>query len=222
LRTVIFDLDGTLADTSRDLIAAANACFEGLGVGPVLDPVADARTAFHGGRAMLRLGMERIGRAGDEVAVDAEYPKLLDHYARDLDRYTQLYPGAAEAIAALRAEGVRTGICTNKPEAMAARLLSRLGVSDLFDSLVGADTYPLRKPDPHPFVQSVALAGGGLERSLLVGDTETDRQTARAAGVPCVLVTFGPEGEDVSALAPEALLPHYRDLVDVVLPLLAR
>jgi phosphoglycolate phosphatase len=222
VRTVIFDLDGTLADTSRDLIAAANACFADLGPGALLDPVADALTAFHGGRAMLRLGFERLGRAGDEAAVDIEYPKFLAHYARDLDRHTRLYPGATEAISALRDLGIRTGICTNKPEALAVELVARLGVADLFDSLVGADTFPVRKPDPLPYLQSVARAGGDPGRSLLVGDTVTDRETARAAGVPCVLVTFGPEGEGVAAMDPEALLDGYAALAEVVLPLLAR
>lgn len=211
MRTIVFDLDGTLADTSADLIAAANACFADLGLGAPLDAQADALTAFHGGRAMLRLGYARLG-LGDEAAVDAQYPRLLAAYAAGIDTHTRLYPGAVEAVQALRAAGYATAICTNKPEGLAQELVRRLGIRDLFGALIGADTLPVRKPDPAPYRAAVAGAGGDVARSLLVGDTETDRRTAAAAGVPCVLVSFGPEGAGVARLAPEALLDHYADL----------
>ena len=81
-----------------------------------------------------------------------------------------------------------------------------------FGALVGADTLPVRKPDPAPFRHAVKLVGGDPARAVLIGDTETDRETARAAGVPSVLVTFGPLGGGVEALSPEALLDHYDDL----------
>ncbi len=213
--TVVFDLDGTLADTSADLIAAANACFRGLGHGDLLDPAADALTAFHGGRAMLRLGFDRLGQ-GDETLVDAQYPVLLAAYAEGIDTHTRLYPGVIPAIEALLAAGYATAICTNKPEGLAETLVTRLGIRGLFGSLIGADTLPTRKPDPAPYLTAVAQAGGDPARSLLVGDTETDRKTAAAVGVPSVLVTFGPEGAGVSRLAPEALLHHYDDLPALV------
>ena len=104
MKCVIFDLDGTLADTSGDLIAAANACFQARGLGDLLDPVADQLTAFHGGRAMLRLGFSRLGEV-DEAEIDADYPKLLDHYREAIDVHTRLYPGTVEALDALRDAG---------------------------------------------------------------------------------------------------------------------
>lgn len=222
MRTVIFDLDGTLADTSADLIAAANACFGDLGAAPPLDPAADAATAFRGGRAMLRLGFGRLGLdpAAAEAEVERQFAPLLAHYRAGIDTHTCLYPGAMAAVDALRGRGVRVGICTNKPEDLAELLLTRLGVRDAFASLVGADTLPVRKPDPAPLHAAVERAGGRRDRALLVGDTVTDRQTARAAGVPCVLVTFGPDGHGVAELAPEALLDRYEDLPGLVARLL--
>lgn len=211
MKTVVFDLDGTLADTSADLIEAANACFRGLGHGDLLHPVDDALTAFHGGRAMLRLGFSRLGRV-DEAVVDAQYPVLLAAYAAGIDTHTRLYPGAVEAVEALRTAGFATAICTNKPEGLAEILLQRLGVRGLFAALIGADTLPTRKPDPAPYLAAVRQAGGDPARSMLIGDTDTDRRTAAAAGVPCVLVSFGPEGPGIARLAPEAMLHDYRDL----------
>lgn len=211
MRTVVFDLDGTLADTSGDLIAAANASFRAMGAGDLLDPARDALTAFHGGRAMLRLGLARIGRS-DEAEVDRWYPHLLAAYEAGIDRHTRLYPGAAEAVRRLRRAGYRTAICTNKPAGLAEILIGRLQLRDLFDALVGADTLAVRKPDPAPYLLSVARAGGTVARSFLVGDTETDRKTAAAAGVPVALVAFGPEGDGVARLEPDALLARFDDL----------
>ena len=212
MRTVVFDLDGTLADTSEDLIAAANACFEGLGHGALLDPAADQLTAFHGGRAMLRLGFSRLDRATFEADVDLQYPKLLKHYGDHIDVFTRLYPGAEAAVERLLAAGYRTAICTNKPEALAETLMQKLGVRGLFGSLIGADTLATRKPDAAPYLACVERAGGSVEASFLIGDTETDVKTARAVGVPCVWVSFGPEGPGSARLTPDAMLDRYEDL----------
>lgn len=221
MRTVIFDLDGTLADTAADLIAAANHCFTAAGHDAPLDPVDDALTAFRGGRAMLRLGFERVLDGADtEAEVERWYQPLLDRYAEALAVHTTLYPGAMEAVAELTRRGFRVGICTNKPAALAEALLERLEVRHAFGAMIGADTLPVRKPDAAPYIAAVEAAGGTVARSLLVGDTETDRETARAAGVPCVLVSFGPEGAGISRLEPEAMLDHYAALPDLVEELL--
>lgn len=209
-RTVVFDLDGTLADTSADLLAAANACFRGMGHGDVLGPE-DSLTAFHGGRAMLRLGFSRIGES-DEAAIDANYPVLLRAYEGAIDVHTRMYPGAVAAVEALKVAGYAVSICTNKPSGLAETLTRRLGIRDMFDALIGADTLPTRKPDAAPYVAAVMQAGGAVNRSILIGDTETDRKTGLAVGVPVVLVTFGPEGRSIERLTPEALLDHFDDL----------
>ncbi|MGB0960572.1 MAG: HAD hydrolase-like protein [Halocynthiibacter sp.] len=214
--TVVFDLDGTLADTSGDLLAAANACFQALGAKDVLDLKADALTAFHGGRAMLRLGFERIGATDIEAKVDTQFQNLLDYYEANIAEHSVLYDGVEEALEDLKTAGYSISVCTNKPEYLARILLPQLGLSDLNDALVGADTLPTRKPDVAPYWEAVARANGGGKPSLLVGDTATDRDTAKAAGVPSVLVTFGPEGRAIERLQPEALLDHYRDLSSLV------
>ncbi|MEQ9260961.1 MAG: HAD-IA family hydrolase [Roseovarius sp.] len=220
MTTVVFDLDGTLADTSGDLIAAANACFRGMGAGDVLHPLEDAAIALRGGRAMLTLGLERLGRAGDIAEIDRQYPLLLEAYAGAIALHTTFYPGAMEAVERLKSDGYKVAICTNKPERLARMLMTELGALDAFDALIGADTLPVRKPDPLPLREAVLRAGGRPERSLLVGDSDTDRETSRAAGVPSVLVTFAPPGMAVASLEPEAMIGHFDELPDVVLTLL--
>ncbi len=220
MRSVIFDLDGTLADTSGDLIAAANVCFEGLGLGALLDPAKDAGTALRGGRAMLSLGFSRVEGFGEDEIL-RQYPILLEAYARDIDTHTVMYDGAMDAVEALKAAGYGVGIATNKPEGLAEELMKRLGVRDAFASLVGADTLPVRKPDPEHLFEAARRLGGDPTKTCLVGDSDTDRNTALAAGVPSILVTFGPSGEDMAALNPEALIDDFAELPSVVERLLA-
>ncbi len=220
MRTVIFDLDGTLADTSGDLIAAANHCFDLMGFDARLDPATDAGTALRGGRAMLTLGLERSGQYSAEL-VDQWYPELLRAYGDALDVHTVMYPGAMDAVEVLKSNGMAVGICTNKPEGLAETLMTRLGVRNAFGSLIGADTLPTRKPDAAPYVAAVERAGGVVAQSCLIGDTKTDRDTARAVGVACVLVGFGPSGGDMAALEPDAIIQHFDELPEVAARLLA-
>ena len=220
MTAVIFDLDGTLADTSGDLLAAANHCFRDMGLGDVLGP-ADAGVALRGGRMMLRTGLERAGRM-EEAGVDRYYPVLLEAYSAAISVHTQLYPGVMEAVAILKDQGHAVGICTNKPEGLAEQLMQDLGVRAAFGSLVGADTLAVRKPDPEPLFEATRRLGVAQSACVLVGDSDTDRNTARAAGVPSILVTFGPAGGDMAALEPEALLDDFAALPSVVAALLPR
>ncbi len=219
-KTAIFDLDGTLADTSGDLLAAANECFRGLGYGDVLGP-GDAFAAFAGGRAMLRLGLSRVRPSWTERDVDAQFPVLLAAYSAAIDQLTVIYPGVEAALAELSRQGWRLGVCTNKPEGLAETLMQRLGLRHHFGGLVGADTLPVRKPDPAPYREAVRRVAGDPARSILIGDTVTDRDTARAAGVPVVLVTFGPAGRGVADLGPDGLLEHYDALPEMLAALVA-
>lgn len=221
MRTVVFDLDGTLADTSGDLLAAANACFREMGFGDVLERGRDEGIALRGGKAMLGAGLRRLGRMDDAV-VERYYPVLLEAYGGAIAEHTELYPGAMDAVSTLAEMGYGVGICTNKPEALAERLMAALGVREAFGALVGADTLPVRKPDPAPLIETARRLGGDPTKTLLVGDSDTDRNTARAAGVPSVLVTFGPSGEDMAALEPEGLLQEYGALPEMVAALIGR
>ena len=215
MRVAVFDLDGTLADTSADLIAAANGTLAEAGVGARLDAARDRAVAFAGGRAMLRAGLARLG-AVNEAEVDRLYPRLLELYGLGLAVHTRLYDGAGAALDRLEAGGWALGICTNKPEGLARGLIEALGLGGRFAALLGADSLPWRKPDPRHLLETIARLGGVPERAVLVGDTVTDRDAARAAGVPCVLVGFGPDGDAVAGLGPAAVVGHYGELPEVL------
>ncbi len=212
MKSVVFDLDGTLADTSGDLIAAANVCFTDIGEMPQLDPVKDASTAFQGGRAMLRLGFARLGQIPDDAAMQVHFNNLLRFYGENIDRHSFLYDGVVPCLTELKKRGYRLGICTNKPEGLAETLTRRLGIRQYFEALLGADSLPVKKPDAGHLLGTIKQLGGNPSKSVLIGDTITDRNAAKNAWVQCVLVTFGPDGPFVSDLEPEGLLNHFDEL----------
>ena len=116
--------------------------------------------------------------------------------------------------------GVNSAICTNKPSALAEELMVRLGARHLFQELIGSDTLSSKKPDPAPFIAAVTGSGGLVEQSLMVGDTSTDFDTAKAVGVPIIMVDFGFAGFDFSASKPDAILKSFLDLPEIVIGLL--
>jgi phosphoglycolate phosphatase len=162
--------------------------------------------------------MRQSGLAPDEARVAALLPRYLLLYAERVADASAPFPGAANCLRAMDSAGWRIGLCTNKPEGLARVLLDRLGMTGHFGAILGADTLPVRKPDPRHLTETVARIGGALERAVLIGDTVTDRQTARAAGVPCILTRFGYAAEPLDALAPEGVV----DRLDEVPALAAR
>jgi phosphoglycolate phosphatase len=206
---VVFDLDGTLADTAPDLAASLNHALAALGRATV-PPDSVRNLIGHGGRALLRRGLAATGEA-PEALVEEGYLILLDHYGAHLSEGTAPYPGIGEALDSIEAAGAALAVCTNKPEALTLRLLDALGWPGRFAAGVGGDTLPVRKPDPAPLLEAIDRAGGG--RAVLVGDSITDADTARAARVPFVAVSFGFSDRPVEALGADAVIHGYGELI---------
>ena len=210
--TVAFDLDGTLADTAPDLAASLNHALVALGRAPV-DPASVRYLVGHGARALLRRGLAATGDAQEEL-VERGFPIFIDYYAANICNGTRAYPGVDEALDELHAAGLGLALCTNKPEGLTHALLRALGWSDRFDSIVGGDTLPVRKPDPAPLRQAIALAGGG--RAAFVGDSITDADTAKAAGIPFIAVSFGFSDRPVEELGPARIIDSYGELISTL------
>lgn len=214
-QVVAFDLDGTLADTAPDLAASLNHTLAALGrPGVPADSVRDL--VGQGAKALLRKGLSVSGPV-DEAMVERAYPIYLDHYADHICVGTHAYPGAEAAMDALVARGARLAICTNKPERLTLLLLDALGWGRRFAAVVGADTLPFRKPDPRTLGEAVARAGGG--RAAYVGDSITDVETARAAGLPCVVVSFGFRDRPADELGADAVIDSFAELLSALEPL---
>ncbi|MEM9043128.1 MAG: phosphoglycolate phosphatase [Pseudomonadota bacterium] len=215
----IFDLDGTLADTAADLLAAANAALAEVDL-PTLDYRSERQVAGRGGRAMIRRAIVLAGRDPDaspeQALTDELYPKLLIAYEARIADQTILFEGVEDCLDRLAADGWRLGICTNKPERLARILMTKLGVLDRFGALLGADTLAVRKPDPLHFTQTCSQIGADPAMSVMIGDTSTDLLTARAVGCPCILTRFGFAAEPLESLAPDAIVEHYEEMPGVL------
>ncbi len=207
--TIVFDLDGTLADTAPDLAAVLNHVLMRLGRDTV--PAESVRHLVgHGARALLRRGLEATGEASEEL-VEAGFPHYMEHYSANICRGTTLYPGIETALDDLAARGAALAVCTNKMESLTLRLLDALGVSHRFRAVVGGDTVRARKPDPAPLREAIARAGGG--RAVFVGDSIVDADTARAAGLPFVAVSFGFSDRPAGELGADMVIDRFDELV---------
>ena len=212
--TIIFDLDGTLVDTAPDLCAALNHALGVLGRPPV--PADDVRHMVgHGARKLLERGLAASGGSTPEL-VEAGVPALLGYYAAHIADGSRPYPGVEAALDALAAAGCRLAICTNKPAALSAALVTALGWDGRFAANLGFDSVPAPKPDPGHLFAAISAAGGDPRQTVFVGDSITDTSTARAAKVPVIAVSFGFSDRPAAELGADIVIDHY----DALLPAL--
>ncbi len=217
--TVVFDLDGTLVDTAPDLIATLNAVFAREGLPAV--PYETARNMVGGGaRRMIEHGLAHQQRTFAVRDTDRMFEAFIAHYAAHIAVHSQPFPGLVAALDLLAAREYRFAVCTNKLEWLSRRLLDALGLSARFAAICGQDTFGMHKPDPEILRRTIKQAGGSLERAVLVGDSATDIDTARAAAVPVIAVDFGYTETPVAQLGPDRIIGHFDKLPRAVFDLL--
>jgi phosphoglycolate phosphatase len=213
-----FDLDGTLLDTHGDLGAAVNHAIGLAGRDPV--PHGEVRHLVGGGaKKMLERALAVTGGQVAEAEFARLYDELLAFYVANIAVHTRLYPGGRAMLGALAAKGVKLAVVTNKLESLAVKVLDALGLSARFFAIIGGDTLgPGRaKPAPDLLDEMVARAGGG--RAAFVGDTTFDTLAAKAAGLPCVAVSFGYNDRPMAELGADATIDHFDALIHALLEL---
>jgi phosphoglycolate phosphatase len=217
----IFDLDGTLAHTAPDLIGAVNDLLSDRDFPSLPLSVAETTAGF-GGKALIRAAFSHAGQRADENEVDALYHPFLDRYATRVADESHLYDGVIDTLDTLVTRGWIIGVCTNKPEGLARSLLTELDVLHRFRALIGADTLPVRKPDPVALTTTIERCGARLDSSIMIGDTDTDLNTARNAGIPCILTRFGYSETDVETMGAAAVIDTFPAVIDALEGLQAR
>jgi phosphoglycolate phosphatase len=208
---LVLDLDGTLVDTAHDLVATLNVILGQEGVAPL--PFAEARGLVgHGARTMLEAGLVASGLTIDPDRIENLFTAFVAYYADHIADHSVIFPGAIASLDRFSANGWQLAICTNKLEGLARQLLAALGIADRFAIIAGQDTYGVRKPDPRHLTETIRVAGGDPSRAIMVGDSDVDVATAKAAAIPIVAVSFGYSAIPVAALDPDRLIDHFDEL----------
>ena len=211
--TIVYDLDGTLADTAEDLVATLNWLLGREGLAPLKVENAGSLVGA-GARALIKRGFAASGKTLDPQAMEALFADFLAHYNAHIADRTRLYPGVDRALAAFARAGWRQAVCTNKIEGSAKLLITKLGIAEHFAFICGQDTFGVGKPDAKPLLKTIAASGGASERAIMVGDSGTDIKTARAAGVPVIAVDFGYADVPVKELGPDRVISHFDQLME--------
>jgi len=217
---LIFDLDGTLVDTAPDILAALNVVLAREGRRPV------TRTDLkhlvgHGSRTMLAEAFRQTGKPLDDRRAPALIDDYIAHYCIHLADRSRPFPEVAATLADFVQSGARLGVLTNKPQELAVPLLETLGLAKYFKAIHGAGRFSYSKPDARVFHHVVDEVGGAGAGALMIGDSTTDALTARAAGVPAILLTYGYTPDPVETLGADAVADHFAELPRLVAQLLS-
>jgi phosphoglycolate phosphatase len=208
---VLIDLDGTMVDTAPDIAAAVGRMLEELGAAPLpLDTV----SGFIG-NGVANLVRRSLEAANMRERCDIEGAQRLfeRHYTDTNGQIGQVFPGVTAGLRELRASGYRCACVTNKPQALAAALLTRTGLAGYLDVLVAGDTLASMKPSPEPYWHACRLLDSEPAHCVVVGDSPVDVAAARAAGLPVFIVSYGYAGQGgAHALRCDALIDSFEAL----------
>lgn len=212
---IVFDLDGTLAETAPDLIQALNE---------VLIPKGLPETKLSEVRELVGAGMKNLiervltkhSILYTEEDLELYFNELLDYYEKHICIHSSLYPGVKDALEQFKNASYTLAVCTNKPEKHSHILLKSLGIHDYFNAICGRDTFSFYKPDPRHLLETILKAGGHSTNAIMVGDSETDIVTAQKANIPVIAFPFGYSLEPVDRYKPTRIINSYDQLYKTV------
>ena len=210
---VIFDLDGTLIDSRHDLANSVNAARQYLGLAPISNELVYSYVG-EGAPVLIR---RALGASARQEDVDRALEYFLKYYREHQLDYTVLYPGVREALDSLKAMGARLSVLTNKPVRISHEIVSGLGIKDHFDYIYGGNSFEFKKPHPIGIETIVQNTGAEREKTVMVGDSGVDVQTARNARVIACGVSYGFQPETLVTHPPDFMIDNMGELIGKLL-----
>lgn len=212
-QAILFDLDGTLVDSAPDIAEAVNRTLAQYGYAQQPFSVI-ANWIGDGARELLNTALHH---AQAKESFDDVFPHFMQNYADTVLLTADIYPHVKDTLARLHRSGVKMAVCSNKPERFINPVLSKNAIAGYFDVLVGGDTLKEKKPSALPLMVAAEQLGVSIEQCLMVGDSATDFNAAQAAGMDCVLVSYGyARGIDVHALNQQQVIDDFSHLLQYI------
>ena len=209
--TVVYDLDGTLIDSAKDMQVAVSRVLADHGLPAVTED--DVRNYMgQGSKVTMGKAFAKYGRTLDDGALSAVTREFVRYYEADPVGHTIAFAGVSEVVARFDRLGLRQGVCTNKFERPSRMILEHLKLMPPIADVAGADTFPVRKPDPKHILMLVDRMGGSPDRAVMIGDSIHDVHAAHGAGLPAVLVSWGYTDKPASELGAEQVIERFGDL----------
>tara|TARA_B100000035_G_C20807257_1_gene468257 strand:+ start:40 stop:723 length:684 start_codon:yes stop_codon:yes gene_type:complete len=193
--TILFDLDGTLVDTAPDLMKAHNHVMEKFGyptksVKELKSLVGQGAKSMIG-RAIWGQAKKEFGKVQDEKIKEKMVSEFIDYYGKNIINESTLIKGVKEFLIWSKEKNISMAVCTNKQEHLAIDLLKKIGIYDYFEYVAGSNTFDYCKPDPRHLTSVIEILGGKIDKSIIIGDSETDANAGKNAGIPVILLEDG-------------------------------
>lgn len=214
-KAILFDLDGTLVDTAPDLAAATDYALDRAGR-PMIGLEAVRSLVGDGARALLEKGFRASGGMPAPDRFETAFKDFMIYYGRHLADTSRPFAGVTTSLAQLAEQDYALAVCTNKPEAFSRSLLDQLGLTSFFGAIVGGDSLLVRKPDPGHIRGTLDKLGSSFDWAAMVGDSANDVNAAKAAGLPCVVVSFGYTSIPPAELGGDRLIDHFSELAGAI------
>ena len=219
--TILFDLDGTLVDTAPDLMHAHNHVMKKFGY-PTKSTEEIRNLVGQGAGAMLGRSIwgqakKEFGKVQDEKVKKEMVKDFVDFYGKNIVNESTLINGVRDFLVWAKEKNISMGVCTNKQEHLAVDLLKKIGIFDFFEYVAGHNTFNYCKPDPRHLTSVIEILNGNVQRSLMIGDSETDANAAKEAGMPLILLEDGYTEKNTSEIYHNHLIRDFVGIEKIVL-----